>query len=150
MAPGEHETIDAAKYFAGYVNSPSFTAVSNSGNVTAKVDGSKIIVEAGSASGIASVKMKVVDAEGSSYERLLNIAVGASSTDISIPTELSAVRIASYKVYSAEGKLVFENNDAGGELINNLPMGGVKPNTVYLLKAVDTDGNEHTAKILAN
>ncbi len=150
MAPGEHETIDATKYFAGYVNSPSFTAVSNSGNVTAKVDGSKIIVEAGSASGIASVKMKVVDAEGSSYERLLNIAVGSSTADISIPTELSAVRIVSYKVYSAEGKLVFENNDAGGELINNLPMGGVKPNAIYLLKAVDTDGNEHTAKILAN
>ncbi len=78
--------------------------------------------------------MKVVDAEGSSYERLLNIAVGSSTADISIPTELSAVRIASYKVYSAEGKLVFENNDAGGELINNLPMGSVKPNAIYLLK----------------
>ena len=94
--------------------------------------------------------MKVVDAEGSSYERLLNIAVGSSTAGIRIPTELSAVRIASYKVYSAEGKLVFENNDAGGELISNLPMGSVKPNAIYLLKVIDTDGNEHTAKILAN
>jgi rhamnogalacturonyl hydrolase YesR len=76
LVPGEATTIDLKTLFAGYVNSPAFTAQTGSSSVTASIaDGSMLTVKAGDTRTIATITMGVSDAEGATYERRFCVAV---------------------------------------------------------------------------
>lgn len=147
MEPSTSEDVDLAQYFRGYNSNPSFSAVSSSANVEVEVNGDKLHIEATDAA-LASIKVKVTDAEGASYERIINVASYDESTGIQSVNADKSYIIKSYEVYTLDGSLVYSNAKAGGLNINALPMNNLISNNTYVLKAKDENGKQHVMKLI--
>lgn len=80
LAPGATTTIDLTTLFAGYTNSPIFSAESNTTAVSATIGGSILTVKAGGTRSLGTVTLSVRDADDASYERRLCVAVTDHAT----------------------------------------------------------------------
>lgn len=85
LPPAGTTNIDMKTLFAGYTNSPVFTAESNSTAVTATIaNGSMLTINAADTRTLATVTMSVKDADNATYERRFCVAVtDHASTGIS-------------------------------------------------------------------
>ena len=80
MAPGQTVAIDLKTLFAGYTDSPTFTAESSATAVTATLSGSMLTVRAGDTQAVATVVVSVQDAAAHTYQRRLCVAVTDRAT----------------------------------------------------------------------
>ena len=85
LPPAGTTTIDLKTLFAGYTDSPAFSAESNSPAVTTAIaNGSMLTVNAGDTRTLATITMGVKDVAGATYERRFCVAVtDHASTGIS-------------------------------------------------------------------
>ena len=134
LKQGEQTTVDLKTLFQGYTSSPSFTIENNSATaISASLSGSVLTVTGLVDNTLGSVTMKVTDSEGSTYSRTFNVAVTQQATAIQAP--LTIDRVASCEVFTTNGTKV-------GNSVTGLASG------IYLMKAIDTNGNHRTAKII--
>ena len=75
MAPGTVATVDVKALFAGYTDAPQYEAETEGTGITATLADGQLTLRGGSEKALATVRLRVVDAEGSSYERRLCVAV---------------------------------------------------------------------------
>ena len=146
MQPGSQATIDVAKLFAGFTKSPQFTAeetgtgtgtkpILHSSLFTLHLTDGLLTVKAGSAEGLSAIKLTVTDSEGTTYSRMLNIAVSGEGSMTAVPA-ITADDIISYELFDLSGR--------------RLPMVNGKQatvnGTVYIMRATDRQGRQHTIK----
>ena len=110
LAPGASTTIDLKTLFAGYTNSPAFTAESNSTAATATIaNGSVLTVKAGDTRTLATITLGVKDAAGATYQRRFCVAVtDHATTGVGASLVNSEERIVN-SVYNLHGQKVGRN-----------------------------------------
>ena len=132
LAPSSQTTIDVKTLFAGFTKSPQFKAETTGTAVTAQLTDNILTVTATNNEGLATVLLTVTDSEGSTYSRLLNIAVSGKGSETVVP-DITADDIVSYELY-----------DLNGRRLEGQPQQGV----VYLMRATDHQGHQHTIKVI--
>ena len=178
MQPGSQATIDVAKLFAGFTKSPQFTA-EETGTETGTGTGTKakpilhsslftlhladglLTVKAGSAEGLSAIKLTVTDSEGTTYSRMLNIAVSGEGSMTAVPT-ITADDIVSYELFDLNGRRLpmsvlpgkadsslfnSPSKTIGGKGALNSHSSLIK-GAVYLMRATDRQGRQHTIKAI--
>lgn len=133
VAPSVDETFDVAPWFKGFTNSPVYSFVSESPLFEAEIQGSLLTVHA-KASGIGIVKMKVIDAEGSTFEQRLSVAVTGQSAALPVFFDERGLDIVNREFFTIDGKRIDR----------------LQPHDVYLMKLTDADGHQFVFKVLAN
>ena len=135
IEPGNTGTIDIAQFFKGFTKSPEYTIEGGSSLFNASISGSTITVNANNDGGIGVVTMKVKDAEGSTHQKRLSIAVtGEVNTAIISPSAGNNVKIVKNEFFTVDGKAVA--SFSRGE--------------VYIMKSTDADGKVYTSKVIKN
>lgn len=80
---GGSEDVDIAQYFAGFTKQPVYSVSVPAGtDVTATVQGSTLHIKAGVRAAAVSLTITVVDADGTQFSRLYNVAVLGEGTGI--------------------------------------------------------------------
>ena len=131
MAPGTQTTISLQSLFAGFTKSPLFNAEMSGTAATVQLADGMLTVTAGNDEGLTTVLLTVNDSEGSSYIRQLNIAVSGKGSE-TVLRSITAADIVSYELY-----------DLSGRSLSSRP----QPGTVYLMRAIDRQGQQHTIKV---
>ena len=131
--PNGSASIDVTPYFKGFTKSPVYSFARHSELFTASISGSTITVKPYERGGIGTITMKVTDAEGSTHEKRLSVAVTGD------PTALESLREEQYEVakrefYTLDGKPVV--------------ISAMQQHEVYVLKETDTAGKVHTMKVI--
>ena len=132
LAPNTQTTINIPSLFAGFTKSPQFTAETTGTAATTQLSEGVFTVKAGAAEGLASVMLTVTDADGTTYSRLLNIAVSGEGHQTAV-RNITAADIVSYELFDLNGKLV------NGKSVNG---------QIYLMRATDRNGQQHTIKVV--
>lgn len=119
VKPGATAEIFVDELFRGYTKSPVYTSEVTGTAATATLADKLLTVKAGTAAGIVTVLLKVTDAEGSSYERPLYVAV----TDSNDMTTIRGVTVSDCKpslvIYDLNGCRVSSENLKPGIYIIN-------------------------------
>lgn len=134
VVPGGTVTFNVAPEFRGFTKSPVFSIESDNNGYTAEIKDSVITITAGSVAALGKIMMKVTDADNSVYTQPLNVAVTGSADAIKCvrPTTANA-DIVKREFFTLDGKAV-----------NSL-----KTSEVYVMKETLTNGQQQTAKIIA-
>lgn len=133
VSPDGEATFDASPEFRGFTNSPVFSITTDGTGFSATVSGSVITVKAGNGAAVGKVMMKVTDADGSSFEKPLGVAVTGSSSAINTPAA-DNYTVAKREFFTLDGK----------------PATTFKPFETYLIRETDTTGKVHTMKAIRN
>lgn len=135
LKSGGKGSINLADHFKGFAKSPLFTCQVLEGENVASVSvgGSTLYATAQGVSGIAVVKVVVTDADGTTYERRMSVAVTDDVTAISSPSvDFSNVEVAKREFYTLDGKKVES----------------MRSHETYVMRITDTKGNIHSVKII--
>ena len=132
MAPTTQTTIDVQTLFAGFTKSPQFTAETTGTVATAQLSDGVLTVSATANEGLATVKLTVKDADGTTYSRLLNIAVSGEGHQTVI-SGITAADIVSYELFDLNGRRI-DSKSVNGQ--------------IYLMRATDRNGCQHTMKVI--
>ncbi len=106
VASGANASFDAAPWFKGFTKSPVYTVSSESNLFTAAVSGSVISINAGNASGIGVITMKVTDSEGTTHEKRLSVAVTGDASGIQVPWSEADIDVAKREFFTLDGMQV--------------------------------------------
>ena len=83
IAPGQQATVNVPELFRGYTNNPRYDAERTDAGVTATLANDGVLtVQGGEKKTLAEVRLRVTDADGSSYERRLCVAVTSYNTPL--------------------------------------------------------------------
>ena len=135
IEPGKTGTTDVVQFFKGFTKSPEYTIEGNSDLFTASISGSAVTVNANTNGGIGIITMKVKDAEGSTHQKRLSVAVtGDVITGIGNPSADNNIEVAKREFFTVDGKAA----------------ASFKRGEVYIMKTTDTEGNVRTAKVIKN
>ena len=135
LKSGGKGSINLTDHFKGFAKSPVFTCQVLEGENVASVSvgGSTLYATAQGVSGIAVVKVVVTDADGTTYERRMSVAVTDDVTAISSPSvDFSNVEVAKREFYTLDGKKVES----------------MRSHETYVMRITDTKGNIHSVKII--
>ena len=116
VLPNESAVIDVKALFAGYTNSPVYSAESGSTAFTTSLADGKLTVKAGDARGLGEVVLKVTDADNASYERRLCVAVSEHATTgiKGISIEAASKQV----VYDLQGRRLSQPTQKGIYIFN--------------------------------
>ena len=132
MAPGMQTSIDVKALFAGFTKNPQYAADVTGIVATAQLADDMLTMTASSGEGLATVLLTVIDAEGSTYSRQLNVAVSGEGSQTAVRS-VTAEDIVSYELF-----------DLSGHRLEGQPRQG----TVYLMRATDRQGRQHVVKAI--
>ena len=132
LPPSTQTSIDVSTLFAGFSKSPQYKAEPTGTAATVQLTDNLLTVTATANEGLATILLTVTDSEGTTYSRLLNIAVSSKGSETTVPG-ITIANIASYELY-----------DLNGRRLEGQPQQGV----VYLMRATDHQGRQHTIKVI--
>ena len=151
VAPGAQTSLKMSDYFAGFTASPQYRVEGNTNeNVKMSLENGVLTIEVlASATGMVQATMTVTDAEGSTYSRQIGVVVSSGLQDgLSEPVLTGRqTAIKSYRLYSADGKLLEKKSFSQPVVLGELPL-GQRSGGVYILKTTDSDGREASSKLL--
>ena len=146
LKAGEQQQINLKELFAGFTASPVFSFDNTSDCATLAIENDTLLVVSALKNGIVKAVVKVSDAEGSTYERGMNLGI----TDAVPVTGIDAVQtdgsLSSYEVYTLDGRQV-TSGKAHGCTVHQLPLSTL-PSDFYILKTTDTNGHSRNYKIM--
>ena len=146
LAKDEKVTINLKDYFLGFTANPKYTVTNSSDVATVSVESDSLLVVTGQNNGIAQVTMTVTDAEGSTYDRPLGIAVTGSYVSGIDKTVQSEATVHRFEVFSLDGKTILKGK-AHGATVRQLPLGSL-PRGIYVIKLIYADGRQETCKMI--
>ena len=83
VPPNQQATVSVPELFRGYTNNPHYEATCSSADVTTTLANDGLLtVQAGEKKTLAEVRLRVTDADGSSYERHLCVAITSYNTPL--------------------------------------------------------------------
>ena len=140
--------FDAAVLFKGYTQSPVYSVENVSDKLQVSVNGAEVTVKPAADKVIDEFTLKVIDAEGHSYERRICIGVHTQAVNSieSIAPEKEVV-LRSFAVYTTSGQLVQQGRCSEGDSYNTLPLGTLEGG-VYVMTTTDVLGNVKSYKIV--
>lgn len=144
----QKDTLNLRELFAGYEKAPVYSFTTSGQVELALVSDSLLTIAVPSGRvGLQSATLSVVDGDGSTYSRQLNMAVlGDAATGISRQSAQDAVLV-KVEVYQLDGKKVATLSPSSITTLRNLRLPGIASGT-YIIKATDTSGHQHSAKVL--
>ena len=134
LAPGTQATVDVAKLFAGFTKEPQYTAEITGTAATCSLAGNTLTVKGSGTEGLTTIMLTVTDAEGSTCSRQLNVAVSGVGSQTAV------------RSITEEDIVCYELFDLNGRCVEGSPQRG----TVYLMRATDRWGQQHTFKAVKN
>jgi len=135
IAPGETKTFDVSPEFAGFTKQPVYT-ISNESPLlcNATISDGIIIVQANANGGVGTLSMKVTDAEGSTFEQRLSIAVTGDPAGIPQVFDEGQLHIVKREFFTTDGK----------------PVTRMQSREVYLMRITEANGTVHSMKVIAD
>lgn len=134
VSPQDEATFEVSPWFCGFTQSPVFSIATDSPLFDASIEGSLITVKAKAQAGIGLVTMKVVDAEGSTYQQRLSVAVTDDALALPQYFDERDLDIVNRAFFTLDGKQVES----------------LKSHETYVMRLTDRQGCVHAVKILAN
>ena len=146
LKAGEQGTVNLKDLFAGFTASPEFSFDNTSDCAMFSIQNDTMLVVNATKNGIVKATVKVRDAEGSTYQRGMNIGITDAVPSTGIATAITDSSLSSYEVYTLDGKKVVDGK-ADGRTVRQLPLSTL-PSNIYVLKTTDTNGKRHNYKII--
>lgn len=149
MAAGMRDTVNLHQtFFYGYEKAPVYQfSYAGKGLSVQLVSDSLLVIDAqDTPKSLHQITVSVVDGDGSTNSRVLNVAVvSPEATAISAISEEKAA-IKEFSVYTTDGRLVGRANGQGRDMEHlSLPDVG---SGMFIISATDTNGHKHSAKIV--
>ncbi len=141
---GHKDTIDLSLLFKGYTQQPVYSIVAKDGSAEANVSGSSLLIE-GKEKGLTGIRIQVKDAEGSTFERLVNVSVTAPDAIPGLSFE-KGFRIEHFVVFDLKGQQIWEG-DGHGCSVYGLNLSGI-PSGVYVIRAYASTGEAQAFKVI--
>ncbi|MBO4821151.1 MAG: T9SS C-terminal target domain-containing protein [Prevotella sp.] len=132
LQPNESGTVNVAPSFRGFKKSPQYSISSASPLFSAIMQDSIITISAKELGGIGIVTMQVTDNEGTTFLQRLSVAVTGEQTGVIPVWKEEDIDVVKREYFTLDGKKVTH----------------LKPQEVYVMKTVDTDGETHTMKVV--
>ncbi len=118
LAPGTEATVDVTTLFRGYTNNPAYSVENLPSGISASLSNGLLTITAGAEKAIAEVLLTVTDADGSSYQRRLCIAVTANSHVTSVRGVTTFPQHPDDATYTLQGIRVAQPAKAGIYIIS--------------------------------
>lgn len=134
IALNETQTFNVAPEFVGFTKSPVYSiACEDTGLFDASIAEGIVTVKAKSRGGIGLITMKVTDAEGSTYEQRLSVAVTGDPSAIHQVFDERNLDIVNREFFTTDGK----------------PVSRMESHEVYIMRLTEANGTVHSMKVLA-
>lgn len=132
---GETGKMDVSAEFRGFTKSPSYSIEGAEAFLAATINGTELSVKP-TTFGLGKVKVKVTDAEGSTYTQQFGVAVTRDPAAIQSVFSEENLDIVKREFFTTDGKVVTSLNDV--------------QNGMLIMKLTERNGKVHTMKVLKN
>lgn len=134
VAPGQTQTFEVAPEFVGFTKSPVYSIDCDEASLfEATISEGIVTVRAKERGGIGIVGLKVTDAEGSTYEQRLSVAVTGDPAAIHQVFDEHDLEVVKREFFTTDGK----------------PVTQMQSHEVYVMRLTEANGQVHTMKVLA-
>lgn len=133
VAPGQSVTIDIKPLFAGFTSTPVYTAATEGSAATVSLSDGNLTIKGGSQKAVETINITVKDSDGTQFTRRYMVGVTDDSSITAIKEAPTISDFVTYELYDISGKRVDGNVQRGG---------------LYLMKGTDSQGRQHTIKVI--
>lgn len=133
VAPGQSVTIDIKPLFAGFTSTPVYTAATEGSAAIVSLSDGNLTIKGGSQKAVETINITVKDSDGTQFTRRYMVGVTDDSSITAIKEAPTISDFVTYELYDISGKRVDGNVQRGG---------------LYLMKGTDSQGRQHTIKVI--
>ncbi len=139
LQPDASGTLDVKPYFAGFYGqngkavTPTYTVAPQGTLLTASVNGSVVTVNAAQQSGVGTILVTVNDGE-TTFTQRFGVAITTDATSAIRPQTSDANPIVRREFFTLDGRQVSQ----------------MQSHETYVMRTTDSDGRQHSVKIIKN
>lgn len=139
LQPNASGTLDVKPYFAGFYGqngktvTPTYTVAPQGTLLTASVNGSVVTVNAAQQSGVGTILVTVNDGE-TTFTQRFGVAITTDATSAIRPQTSDANPIVRREFFTLDGRQVSQ----------------MQSHETYVMRTTDSDGRQHSVKIIKN
>ena len=150
LARGETLRVNLKQWFEGFTAQPEYNFDLQATSLLCQLESDSILViKAGEQDELVLGSISVKDAEGTQYSRPFGVAVAESQlATVDALQQLEEARYIGFQAFDLNGRLAKQAQCSATGLYG-LDMSGLARG-IYLIRATDTDGREHSFKIVKN